>query len=113
MMNNQEVFDIVVRHLRKQNAASVVSEPGSACAYRGTEGRKCAVGILIPDEIYHPYMEEKSIEYVMAANPETKKWECDMCLLSELMTIHDSYPVNRWEQEFRSVANAYNLTIPD
>lgn len=38
-------------HLTKQNAQSKF--PGNAnCAYRGAEGRMCAVGCLITDEVY-------------------------------------------------------------
>ena len=46
----QEVFDIVSKHLLKQNERSGFSD--DSCSYRGPNGLKCAAGILIPDEEY-------------------------------------------------------------
>lgn len=53
-MTAQEIFDTVVRGLRAQGAQSTL---GSACRYRDHKGRKCAVGQLIPDELYDLRME--------------------------------------------------------
>lgn len=35
---------------------------GLTCMYRGPGGKKCAAGLLIPDEKYTPRMEHKSVE---------------------------------------------------
>ena len=45
----QEVFDYVLTFLRKQGGPSMGGDGG--CAYRGDEGRMCAVGCLIPDSV--------------------------------------------------------------
>jgi len=50
-MNNQEFFNTVVTKLIEQGRPSI-NTYGSGCAYRGAEGTKCAIGILIPDEEY-------------------------------------------------------------
>lgn len=55
-MAPQEIFDTVVRHLAQQGTQSV-SKDVILCAYRGVGGRKCAAGVLIPDESYVPAME--------------------------------------------------------
>lgn len=51
-MNNQEFFDAVVKALVKQGVPSYSSEDES-CMYRGPNGVKCAIGLLIPDEEYN------------------------------------------------------------
>lgn len=50
-MNKQEFFDAVVTGLIKQGAPSHSVEDQS-CMYRGPNGLKCAIGLLIPDEEY-------------------------------------------------------------
>lgn len=57
-MNRQEIFDKVLEHLRKQGGLSL-NEHGKCC-YRGNHGNKCAIGVLIPDELYKSRMEYKT-----------------------------------------------------
>lgn len=46
----------ITDHLVAQGARS--KDPATnQCTYRGAEGAKCAVGVLIPDELYHPGIE--------------------------------------------------------
>jgi hypothetical protein len=61
-MKNWELFDAVARHLLTQNAQSCSIGPNGGCAYRGDQGRKCAVGFMIPDELMTPDIEGASIE---------------------------------------------------
>lgn len=58
-MTPQEIFDTVSDHLFAQGAPSRQEneEGGITCAYRGNDGRKCAIGVLIPDNIYDPVMD--------------------------------------------------------
>lgn len=75
----------VEQHLIKQKARSV-HEDGSACMYRGADGRMCAAGCLIPDELYTPNLERRAISLLVvdgrmnvfpsdiSAN-ELKKWQ--------------------------------------
>lgn len=50
----QEVFEFVSKHLFEQG---VQAGDGVKCYYRGPNGTKCAVGCLIPDELYEPRMD--------------------------------------------------------
>lgn len=52
----QEIFDFVLAKIREQGRPSYSPE-GGTCYYRGPDGTKCAVGHLIPDEIYSSFME--------------------------------------------------------
>lgn len=59
----QEVFNKTVTDLVAQGGPSVGQfENGSLrCLYRGPYGRKCGVGIHIPDALYDPSMEGSSV----------------------------------------------------
>lgn len=47
------LFQRIVRGLAAQEwQQSRIAEGSPGCAYRGFDGRRCAVGVLIPDEIY-------------------------------------------------------------
>lgn len=51
----QEVFDAALRGLSSQGFVRSVA--GGVCAYRGSDGLKCSIGHLIPDEAYDPAIE--------------------------------------------------------
>lgn len=99
MMNNQEVFDKVATHLFTQGKRATDSL--GACVYRGPNGTSCAVGCLIPDELYHPGIEGGSIvtirhrpvaQPIVAAlnfeDPDRYK------LLEQLQHVHDDQTHN-------------------
>jgi hypothetical protein len=56
-MTKQEAFDKVVKHLLKQGEPAF---DGDICCYRTDDGKKCAAGCLIPDELYDPAWEGKA-----------------------------------------------------
>ncbi len=56
-MTKQQVFDKVVLGFVEQKAFARVGGPGGSCRYRTDEGFKCAIGMLIPDDIYDPQIE--------------------------------------------------------
>jgi hypothetical protein len=51
-LTNQEVFDKVAVYLLNQPERC--EDFDEKCLYRGPNGNKCAVGFLIPDELYQP-----------------------------------------------------------
>jgi hypothetical protein len=76
-MDTQAVVEKVLKHLWDQGRVSY--DPSlNGCAYRGEDGTKCAIGILIPDDIYSFDMEGKNFHQlcqqydVVAALPEIK-----------------------------------------
>lgn len=60
------LIDYVKDALIKQNAQSSYADAVgiTLCQYRGPNGTKCAIGHLIPDEMYDPVFESKSGEYL-------------------------------------------------
>ena len=49
MYTNQEAFDKVVRHLVAQGRPAI--NANGSCAYLSEDGRKCAAGCLIPEDV--------------------------------------------------------------
>lgn len=78
------------------------------CAYRGDNGRKCAVGMVIPDEDYSPDM-----ELFVASKGKVYRYLVgegyDVPFLIRLQHIHDIVPRSKWENEFEKVAEEYSL----
>lgn len=52
----QEIFDYVIQRLLEQGKRSMTGEEG--CKYRGDGGTRCALGWLIPDDLYVAEMDD-------------------------------------------------------
>jgi len=104
-MTPQEIFDTVAKHLFTQGkpAKQLVPDPDLddgvddyQCRYRAADGTKCAVGVLLPDELYVESMEGQSLSgLIMNAGkqglPELPSWmEENASLLMYLQGAHDS-----------------------
>lgn len=92
-MTPQEVYDGTVRFLFTQGGPSLGS--GETCAYRGYNGRKCAIGFWIPDDHYHQEIEScgvcldgKTVNSILAPYVPVELHE-HAPLLHELQKGHD------------------------
>lgn len=59
MRSKQEIFDYVVNHLYTQGKPA--KDFIGNCVYRNKQGLMCAVGCLIPDDVYVKEMEGESV----------------------------------------------------
>jgi hypothetical protein len=121
-MNDQETFDTIVAHLRQQGQKAevrIASSETFMCRYRTPQGLKCAVGCLISDEEYQPWMEGGGISRLLQETfygrtvPSTlreKLQGINLGLLIDLQEVHDFYPVERWEEKLKLVAQMWSLT---
>lgn len=116
-MTRQESFNHICRNLIAATRPSVYRDDTieeTRCQYRGEDGAKCAVGWLIPDDLYHPHMEGKSVLRLFADHPELRKEptlkEWTSHLLCDLQQIHDGAAVE-WHHgmDWGSIMRA-NLT---
>jgi hypothetical protein len=106
-MTAQEIFDTVVTHLRTQKAKSI---DGDFCVYRSPTGLKCAVGCLIPDDVYHVDMEGECASTMIAARSnELGHLRDHQELLDRLQLVHDNYEIDRWEWWFVDIAETFKL----
>jgi hypothetical protein len=91
-MERQDIFDTVATHLFKQGKRAVDREgPDGFCMYRGHGNTRCAVGALIPDEVYDVKMEGNTLSgLLMAYGDVLPPWMRDEReLLRELQLVHD------------------------
>lgn len=117
-LTKQETFDKVAKHLLTQMeqskswiAAKVHAET-PACAYRGNGGLMCAVGCLIPDEIYREGMEGKVAYSVFYDFDEVRTLfdyrdarVTDFTrLISSLQNIHDCSEPHEWKGKLCDLA---------
>ncbi len=93
----QEVYDYVAAHLLTQNAKAQ-GEIGSAngCLYRAPEGRKCAAGCLIPDDLYTPAMEGRGIADSIVAEGLERVPQGALGFLRSAQLIHDHRDPPEW-----------------
>ena len=128
-MTGQEIFDGVLAHLRKQGKASV-NDVGK-CAYRGEGGTACAVGCLIPDELYDPRIENWGVGSILNMRThgvgidETEVYrealsriashlgQENEALLADLQSAHDNQLAKLglpyWERAMERIAGSHGL----
>ena len=112
-MTKQELLDIVYKHLMSQNAKSMmVVEGGFSCAYRGKDGLKCAIGILIADEDYRADMERLAAQNLLAKGACLRHLAVHHELIAALQHIHDYRLVEDWDRGLRATAVAFGLVCP-
>ncbi len=59
-MTTQECYEAIRAYFNQPGA--VLASTHNSCRYRTEEGAKCAVGCLIPDELYSPALEGSGID---------------------------------------------------
>lgn len=118
-MNAQEIFDKVVSHLLTQGCKSYDSLT-ETCRYRGPNDTKCAIGCLITDEQYRPWMESATLNKLLDPNifggPERQYLDAQFAwmkphqkLLQQLQDCHDGLPPSHWETRLCWIAEQHRL----
>ena len=136
-LNRQAVFDTAYLGLRGQGFLRSVGGP--ECRYRGTNGRKCAVGHLFGDDMYSSKMEgrgvcsgeiRKAIEeagfgdfpvlsHEVEREIRSRGGYPDKVFMQELQSAHDSsteYLKSEsevMERALRNFAATWDLTVPE
>ncbi len=116
-LTNQQVFDLAATHLLTQNERSVDYDPqddrGSGkCMYRGVGGLKCAIGALIPDELYTPQIENTPVDVLINRSPKVKELFAGIhrMLLCALQRCHDNLSPPQWHDELHRIARRFSLS---
>lgn len=110
----QEAFNIVWRRARDPHR-SLLGDGSGTCAYRGDHGRKCFVGVLLPEEFYHSSMEKRSADFVRAWRPEIDEFWALLPFefLQEIQDIHDETSPVLWKSALRKrIAERWGLEVP-
>lgn len=107
MLTNEEISKKIRDHLTQQKAQSLRYGGGltTECAYRGIDGKMCAVGVLLADEDYNPVMESCGIgrcdsdpRWVLLRDALTARYgtHIDFCMLAEWQRYHDGSMYESW-----------------
>ena len=99
LKTDRDVFEFIKNHLLTQGQRSLMDNE-ITCAYFGFEGKKCAVGALIREDIYHSSIEEKPVNHSLVQSAITKSvpnWKINIEMLGELQSIHDGASDYDWE----------------
>jgi len=89
-MTLQEAFEKIWQYfvIEKHGPSMQANKCGVLeCAYRGDNGARCAIGVLIPDAQYSRGMEQKSASAIYSKVPALHS--IDRILLDRLQTLHD------------------------
>ena len=105
MLSAKEIYERVSAHLLRQRAVS--EDENGSCRLRGSDGRKCAIGSLIRDDLYCNDIEGVGIAYyrhardgallraLYASNVDIYDDQI-VELLTELEELHDNAHVDEW-----------------
>lgn len=111
IMTNQEAFDKMIVHLKNQGWEQSLVNNNGDCAYRSSDGKMCAVGVLIPDEEYKTYwdMVIAPIGRIYHLCPSLSG--IDIFLLRRMQEFHDSHmhiTSDRYNK-LQEIATEFNL----
>lgn len=108
-MNDQEAFDKMVSHLRKQGCRATGSNTtgSNVCLLHAENGLMCAVGCLISKDDYDPIMEYQPLSDLFSEVDVLKSLNFDM--VWEMRNIHDSENTSDWELHFKHCAENHGL----
>ncbi len=103
---NQEIFEYVVNHLRTQGKPAL-SSGTQKCCYRTKDGLTCAVGCLIPEELYRYHLEGRSVFGVVNNFDDVANYfgvgkgrshdDDRIQMLHQLQAVHDS--ADHWSND--------------
>lgn len=108
-MTNQEIFDTVKTHLLTQDAKAI--DFRGECVYRAADGKRCAAGCVIPDELYSSDYEGLGADH----RELLRVWEClgidkeGQILLSDLQDVHDDLEPAAWPDALHNVARLHSV----
>jgi hypothetical protein len=111
----QELYDAAYKGLASQNFERSVDQTGQ-CSYRTNNGKKCAIGWLIPDELYSPDFEGCNLDdaaVLAAVRPAVVDGSEEYKMLFALQSGHDAaYDKGEMKSSLAFVAEYWKLTIP-
>lgn len=117
----QQAFEIMVTGLLRQGVKSgYLDEMDSRffnCKYRGWEGTKCAIGFIIPDDIYDTKYEGSSVSQIHSLLPLEMIYDNGHAnfemerFLDDMQDIHDDSEIETWFAHFVTVGRTYHLDM--
>lgn len=110
-LTRREVYTRVKAHLLQQRKRAFC-DVRDRCLFRAPDGTSCAIGALIPDELYHPDMEKLTTHELIKQHPELAPHGIsykNADLLGRLMNIHDVASSDSWDEELQAIEGRREL----
>ncbi len=110
--DRQEIFNRVKNHLLTQGVKSTDKSGDGTCLYRGPNGTKCAIGVLLKDEHWDASKNSASIwdvGHLLEKSLETTLTMENNEFLADLQEIHDSRMVEDWADALADYADMNGL----
>jgi len=111
-LTKQDIFNIVANGMLKQGKKSE-DRGSSSCLYRGPNGLKCAIGMLIPDELYKARFEGRKASEPILIKALVKtgvpKTIAFADFLDYLQGLHDNCHTENWDYALVEFAHMYHL----
>jgi hypothetical protein len=124
-LTKQEIFSRAKHHLLTQNRRS--EDCYGTVKYYGDGGAKDPIGVLIPENLYHPEIEKTGISLLNCESAAEKMYlgqvliecgvnilnESTMELLCDLQEMHDVCEPWSWYDRLKSIARKHQLTFDE
>lgn len=119
-MDAQALFDHIARHLLAQGGPCryVDADGDATCLYRDAAGHACAVGSVIPNDLYETRFEGHPLSELVNflkydGSPRAcllgQQFERHFSLLAHLQTTHDCKAPCQWPEELHANARHHHL----
>lgn len=111
----QDIFDVVAWNMLRQRVKGLGASGG--CAYRGLHGTRCALGWVLPDDLYEPSMEGRGISELACdllheggdATRFARFALRHLTLLRELQFLHDTQRPDTWPDRLLFIGRRHGL----
>lgn len=97
-----------IQHIKDNFNGRSVGEDG-ICVYRTGDGKKCAVGLFIPDDVYSNDMEEINAKDMVTEFNLESYMPLDSVTLEKLQNVHD----NNWDERKKQMIEGRDTSLDD
>ncbi len=114
-MTKQEMFNRVWEYFIGDSSTFKSLDGGNSYAPNGMGVYSCAVGLLMPQDLYKPEMDEYAFQLVTKMFPKVAIHfgEDNIWFLAKLQELHDtSDSREEFAHELIDLAKAYELSVP-
>ncbi|MDB4431169.1 hypothetical protein N9137_02140 [Pseudomonadales bacterium] len=109
--DNEAVIDYVEKHLLEQGGRSIDCD--GECAYRGENGTACAIGCLIPNEMYDEGIEnhayDDAFDIIRCNTGDSSLLNINNDVAYRIQIIHDSFCEGSWIDQLKSVRKRHSI----
>jgi hypothetical protein len=124
----QGLFNQAAAGMLRQGRRAVDDITGS-CVYRAANGDRCGIGQMIPDELYTPEFEHKSVRWIcdpsefhgdaveksaalcvfLRGSEKPSHYDEEARFFREMQDIHDNWEARDWPRKLEELASVFNL----